>query len=85
MEGIYDLGPKCLVTCHTAELISGENVFLFHAHVFSKFNKNDIQIHGRGKEDLLEFERFMIMSESGKIKFIRYYFETYAKVELPSE
>jgi hypothetical protein len=64
--------------------MSGEEVFLFHAHVFSKFENNDVQIHGHGKEDLAEFVKFMMMSESGKIKFIRYFFKMYAKVELPS-
>jgi hypothetical protein len=84
LEGIYELAKNCYVTCHTAQLTSGEEVFLFHAHVFSKFENNDVQIHGHGKEDLAEFGKFMMMSESGKIKFIRYFFKTYAKVELPS-
>jgi hypothetical protein len=84
LEGIYELAKNCYVTCHTAQLTSGEEVFLFHAHVFSKFENNDVQIHGHGKEDMSEFGKFMIMSESGKIKFIRYFFKTYAKVELPS-
>jgi len=84
MEGIYELAKNCYVTCHTAQLKSGEEVFLFHAHVFSKFENNDVQIHGRGKEDMAEFGKFMMMSESGKIKFIRYFFKTYAKIELPS-
>jgi hypothetical protein len=83
LEGIYELAKNCYVTCHTAQLMSGEEVFLFHAHVFSKFENNDVQIHGHGKEDLAEFVKFMMMSESGKIKFIRYFFKTYAKVELP--
>ena len=83
MEGIYELAKNCYVTCHTAQLTNGEEVFLFHAHIFSKFENNDVQIHGRGKEDMAEFGKFMMMSESGKIKFIRYFFKTYAKVELP--
>jgi len=83
LEGIYELAKNCYVTCHTAQLTSGEEVFLFHAHIFSKFEYNDVQIHGRGKEDMAEFGKFMIMSESGKIKFIRYFFKTYAKIELP--
>jgi len=83
LEGIYELAKNCYVTCHTAQLTSGEEVFLFHAHIFSKFENNDVQIHGRGKEDMAEFGKFMIMSESGKIKFIRYFFKTYAKIELP--
>jgi hypothetical protein len=84
LEGIYELARNCYVTCHTALLTSGEEVFLFHAHVFSKFENNDVQIHGRGKEDMAEFGKFMMMSESGKIKFIRYFFKAYAKIELPS-
>jgi hypothetical protein len=84
LEGIYKLAKNCYVTCHTAQLTSGEEVFLFHAHIFSKFENNDVQIHGRGKEDMAEFGKFMMMSESGKIKFIRYFFKTYAKIELPS-
>jgi hypothetical protein len=84
LEGIYELAKNCYVTCHTAQLTSGEEVFLFHAHIFSKFENNDVQIHGRGKEDMAEFGKFMMMSESGKIRFIRYYFKTYAKIELPS-
>ncbi|MGA3207904.1 MAG: hypothetical protein ABSE05_08755 [Syntrophales bacterium] len=84
LEGIYELAKNCYVTCHTAQLTSGEEVFLFHAHIFSKFENGDVQMHGRGKEDMAEFEKFMMMSESGKIKFIRYYFKTYAKIELPS-
>jgi hypothetical protein len=84
LEGIYELAKKCYVTCHTAQLTSGEEVFLFHAHIFGKFENNDVQIHGRGKEDMAEFGKFMMMSESGKIKFIRYFFKTYAKIELPS-
>jgi hypothetical protein len=83
LEGIYELAKNCYVTCHTAQLMSGEEVFLFHAHVFSKFENNDVQIHGRGKEDMAEFGKFMMMSESGKMKFIRYFFKTYAKIELP--
>jgi hypothetical protein len=84
LEGIYELAKNCYVTCHTAQLTSGEEVFLFHSHIFSKFENNDIQIHGRGKEDMAEFGKFMMMSESGKIKFIRYFFKTYAKIVLPS-
>ncbi len=84
LEGIYELTKNCYVTCHTAQLTGGEEVFLFHAHIFGKFENNDVQIHGRGKEDMAEFGTFMIMSESGKIKFIRYYFKKYAKIELPS-
>jgi hypothetical protein len=84
LEGIYELAKNCYVTCHTAQLTSGEEVFLFHAHTFSKLENNDVQIHGRGKEDMAEFGKFMMMSESGKIKFIRYFFKTYAKIELPS-
>lgn len=84
LEGIYELAKNCYVTCYTAQLTSGEEVFLFHAHIFSKFENNDVQIHGHGKEDMAEFGKFMIMSESGKIKFIRYFFKTYAKIELPS-
>jgi hypothetical protein len=84
LEGIYELAKNCYVTCHTAQLTSGEEVFLFHSHVFSKFENNNVQIHGRGKEDMAEFAKFMMMSESGKIKFIRYFFKTYAKIELPS-
>jgi len=83
LEGIYEIAKNCYVTCHTAQLTGGEDVFLFHAHIFGKFENNDIQIHGRGKEDMAEFGKFMIMSESGKIKFIRYFFKTYAKIELP--
>ena len=83
LEGIYELARNCYVTCHTAQLKGGEEVFLFHAHIFGKFENNDVQIHGRGKEDMAEFGKFMIMSESGKIKFIRYFFKTYAKIELP--
>jgi hypothetical protein len=84
LEGIYEIAKNCYVTCHTAQLTSGEEVFLFHAHIFSKFENNDIQIHGRGKEDMAEFGKFMMMSESGKIKFIRYFFKKFAKIELPS-
>ena len=84
LEGIYELAKNCYVTCHTAQLTSGEEVFLFHAHIFGKFENSDVQIHGRGKEDMAEFGKFMMMSESGKLKFIRYYFRTYAKIELPS-
>jgi hypothetical protein len=84
LEGIYEIAKNCYVTCHTAQLTSGEEVFLFHAHIFSKLENNDVQIHGRGKEDMAEFGKFMMMSESGKIKFIRSYFKTYAKIELPS-
>ena len=83
LEGIYELAKNCYVTCHTAQLTRGEEVFLFHAHIFGKFENNDVQIHGRGKEDMAEFGKFMIMSESGKVKFIRYFFKTYAKIELP--
>jgi predicted ThiF/HesA family dinucleotide-utilizing enzyme len=83
LEGIYELAKNCYVTCHTAQLTGGEEVFLFHAHIFGKFENNDVQIHGRGKEDMAEFGKFMMMSESGKIKFIRYFFKTYAKIELP--
>jgi hypothetical protein len=85
LEGIYELARKCYVTCYTAQLTSGEEVFLFRAHIFRKLDNKDVQIHGRGKEDMEEFLKFMIMSESGKIKFIRYYFKTHAKMELPSE
>ena len=84
LEGIYEVAKTCYVTCHTAQLTSGEEVFLFHAHIFGKFESHDVQIHGRGKEDMAEFGKFMMMSESGKIKFIRYFFKTYAKIELPS-
>jgi hypothetical protein len=84
LEGIYELAKNCYVTCHTAQLISGEDVFLFDAHIFGKIDNSDIQIHGRGKEDMAEFGKFMMMSESGKIKFIRYFFKTYARTELPS-
>ena len=84
LEGIYELAKNCYVTCHTAQLRSGEEVFLFHAHIFGKLENSDVQMHGRGKEDMAEFGKFMMMSESGKIKFIRYYFKTYAKIELPS-
>ncbi|HET6459652.1 MAG TPA: hypothetical protein VFG29_02580 [Syntrophales bacterium] len=84
LEGIYELANNCYVTCHTAHLPSGEEVFLFHAHIFNKLENSDIQIHGRGKEDLADFGKFMMMSESGKIKFIRTYFKTTAKIELPS-
>ena len=83
LEGIYEIAKNCYVTCHTAQLTSGEEVFLFHAHIFSKLENNDVQIHGRGKEDMAEFGKFMMMSESGKIKFIRYYFKKYATIELP--
>jgi hypothetical protein len=83
LEGIYEIAKNCYVTCHTAQLTGGEEVFLFHAHIFGKFENNDVQIHGRGKEDMAEFGKFMMMSESGKIKFIRYFFKTYAKIELP--
>jgi hypothetical protein len=84
LEGIYELAKNCYVTCHTAQLTGGEEVFLFHAHIFGKIENSDVQIHGRGKEDMAEFGKFMMMSESGKIKFIRYFFKTYAKIELPS-
>jgi len=84
LEGIYELAKNCYVTCHTAQLTNGEEVFLFHAHIFRKLGNNDVQIQGRGKEDMAEFGKFIMMSESGKIKFIRYYFKTYAKIELPS-
>jgi len=84
LEGVYELAKNCYVTCHTAQLKTGEEVFLFHAYIFSKLENHYIQIHGRGKEDMAEFGKFMMMSESGKVKFIRYYFKTYAKVELPS-
>jgi hypothetical protein len=84
LEGIYEVAKTCYVTCHTAQLTSGEEVFLFHAHIFGKLESHDVQIHGRGKEDMAEFGKFMMMSESGKIKFIRYFFRTYAKIELPS-
>jgi hypothetical protein len=84
LEGIYELAKNCYVTCHTAQLMSGEEVYLFHAHLFGKIENSNVQIHGRGKEDLAEFGKFMMMSESGKIKFIRYFFKTYAKIELPS-
>ncbi|HEX7535325.1 MAG TPA: hypothetical protein VF343_08710 [Syntrophales bacterium] len=84
LEGIYELAKNCYVTCHTAQLTSREEVFLFHAHIFGKLENSDVQIHGRGKEDMAEFGKFMMMSESGKIKFIRYYFRTYTKIELPS-
>jgi hypothetical protein len=84
MEGIYELAKSCYVTCHTAQLRGGEEVFLFHAHIFVKIGNSDVQIHGRGKEDLAEFGKFMMMSETGKIKFIRYFFKTYAKIDLPS-
>jgi hypothetical protein len=84
LEGIYEITKNCYVTCHTGQLTSGEEVFLFHAHIFSKLESNDVQIHGRGKEDMAEFGKFMMMSESGKIKFIRYYFTKYARIELPS-
>ena len=83
LEGIYELAKNCFVTCHTAQLGNGEEVFLFHAHIFSKFESRDVQIHGHGKEDTAEFGKFMMMSESGKIKFIRYYFKTYAMIDLP--
>lgn len=84
LEGIYELAKNCYVTCHTAQLTGGETVFLFHAHLFGKMENSDVQIHGRGKEDMAEFGKFMMMSETGKIKFIRYFFKTYAKIELPS-
>ncbi len=84
LEGIYELAKNCFVTCHTAHLPSGEEVFLFHARIFSKLENNDVQIHGRGKEDMAEFGKFMMMSGNGKIKFIRSYFKTYAGIELPS-
>ena len=84
LEGIFELAKNCYVTCHTAQLTSREEVFLFHAHIFGKLENSDVRIHGRGKEDMAEFGKFMMMSESGKIKFIRYYFRTYAKIELPS-
>jgi len=84
LEGIYEVAKNCYVTCHTAQLTNGEEVFLFHAHIFTKLENNDVQIHGRGKEDMAEFGKFMMMSESGKIKFIRYYFKKYAAIELPS-
>ena len=84
LEGIYELAKNCYVTCHTAQLTSGEEVFLFHAYIFTKLENSSVEIHGHGKEDMAEFGKFTIMSESGKIKFIRYYFKTYAKIELPS-
>src|SRR5271157_2281720 len=49
LEGIYELAKNCYVTCHTAQLTSGEEVFLFHAHIFRKLQNSDVQIHGRGK------------------------------------
>jgi len=84
LEGIYEIAKNCYVTCHTAQLTNGEVVFLFHAHIFTKLENSDVQIHGRGKEDMAEFGKFMMMSESGKIKFIRYYFKKYAGIELPA-
>ena len=83
LEGVYELARNCFVTCHTAQLGNGEEVFLFHAHIFSKFENRDVQIHGHGREDMAEFGKFMMMSDSGKIKFIRSYFKTYAQIDLP--